>query len=191
MLIRKFSSHNDVPKILVNKDLWQNQGFINGVFVGQESSDRFEVKNPANGQILTTFPNMGESEVDQCIKASVDSWQVWKNTTSRVRSHILMKMAQLMMKNQDDLARIVTLEAGKPFAEAKGEIAYGASYVEWYAEEVKRVYGDITPSHIHGRHLLTIKQPVGPTAMITPWNFPSAMIARKVFISTEIVKFFK
>lgn len=178
--IRAFSTRHSAPKIIINTDLWQNQGFLNNNFFGNDRKDQFEVKNPANGQVLTTFPNMTDVDAEDFAKSSYEAWGHWRKTTSRSRSHILSKMAQLMTKYQDDLARIVTLEAGKPFPEAKGEIIYATSYIEWYAEEAKRIYGDITPAHVHGRQLLTIKQPVGPAALITPWNFPSAMIARKV-----------
>jgi succinate-semialdehyde dehydrogenase/glutarate-semialdehyde dehydrogenase len=125
---------------------------------------------------------MGNDDVELAANNSMDAWKTWKNTTAKERSKILTKMATLMSEYQEDLAKIITLENGKPLSEAKGEVMYAQSFLEFYAEEAKRVYGDVLPSPTKDRMSVVLKQPVGPVALITPWNFPSAMITRKVII---------
>eukprot|EP00981_Chlorochromonas_danica_P000970 scaffold233_cov174-Ochromonas_danica.AAC.10 len=136
--------------------------------------------NPANGKVLAHLPSLHEKEIDQAIQSAHTAWKTWKETTAYERSKILQKISHLMTKYSDDLAAIITLEAGKPTSEAKGEIGYAISFIDFYAEEIKRVHGDTFPSPSRNRRTFTIKQPVGPVGLITPWNFPSAMITRKV-----------
>jgi succinate-semialdehyde dehydrogenase/glutarate-semialdehyde dehydrogenase len=165
-----------------HKELLPNAGFINGNFtVGKGNpSDKFDVVNPANGKVVAQLPRMGETETQDAIAAAKTAFHSWKETTAHERSKLLERMSQLMNKHKDDLATIMTSEAGKPTAEAKGEINYAISFLDYYAEEAKRVKGDVLASPVKNRRLLTIKQPVGVAGLITPWNFPSAMITRKL-----------
>ncbi|WP_067519406.1 NAD-dependent succinate-semialdehyde dehydrogenase [Endozoicomonas ascidiicola] len=149
------------------------------VFICEPSETTLAVTNPASGELLCHIPTQTEEEINTIIERSAKAQKEWKNTTAKHRSSILNNWYQLLMENQDDLGRIMTLEQGKPLAEAKGEVAYGASFIEWFAEEGKRVYGDTIPAHTGDRRLMTIKQPVGVASAITPWNFPIAMITRK------------
>lgn len=176
---RLFSS-NATPSQIVNKHLWRTAGYINGEFTNGSATEFFDVHNPANGSVIAKLPRMGAKDAETAAQASYDAWQVWKNTTVKERSKVLMKMANLMTHYQEDLATIITLEAGKPLAEARGEVMYAQSFYELYSEEAKRINGDVLPQSVHGRRMLAIRQPVGPAALITPWNFPSAMITRKV-----------
>ena len=137
------------------------------------------VTNPATGDVLGHVPNLGAAETEAAIKAAEVAQKDWAARTAKERSQILRRWYDLMMANQDDLGAILTAEQGKPLAEAKGEIAYGASFVEWFAEEARRAYGDITPGHAPDKRILSVKQPIGVVAAITPWNFPNAMITRK------------
>ena len=142
--------------------------------------ERFEVRNPATGEVLATLPALGAPEIGRAIEAAKQAQREWARRTGKDRSAILKRWHQLVVDHADDLALILTAEQGKPLAEARGEILYGAGYIEWFAEEAKRLYGDIIPGHAEDVRLLVMKQPVGVVAAITPWNFPSAMIARKV-----------
>jgi succinate-semialdehyde dehydrogenase / glutarate-semialdehyde dehydrogenase len=135
--------------------------------------------NPATGAVLGTVPKLGGDEARRAIEAAERAWPTWRTKTAKERATILRKWYDLMMANQEDLAQILTAEQGKPLAEARGEIAYGASFIEWFAEEGKRAYGDIIPQHQADKRVLVIKQPIGVSALITPWNFPNAMITRK------------
>src|SRR3989442_3088807 len=135
--------------------------------------------SPASGQALATFPNLGVAETRRAIRAAERAWPAWRAKTAKERAVILRKWFDLMMANQDDLAQMLTAEQGKPLSEARGEIAYGASFIEWFAEEGKRAYGDTIPSPWADKRILVIKQPIGVSALITPWNFPNAMITRK------------
>lgn len=164
---------------LKNPSLFQQQAFIAGQWRHAISNQTIEVVNPATQQYLASVPNMGEAEAKEAIDKAHQALRLWRNKTAEQRSVILMRWYQLILANQDDLARIMTLEQGKPLAEALGEIAYGASFIQWFAEEAKRVYGDIIPSPVANAKLMVLKQPVGVCAAITPWNFPSAMITRK------------
>lgn len=137
------------------------------------------VKNPATGELVGYVPKLGAVETKEAIAAAETAQKEWAALTAKERSVILRKWFELMMANQDDLGRILTMEQGKPLAEAKGEIAYGASFIEWFAEEGRRVYGDIIPGHQKDKRILVMKQPIGVVAAITPWNFPNAMITRK------------
>jgi len=168
------------PPLALLKDpsLLKTEALINGEWVA--GSSRFDVIDPATGIKLADVANLGPADADIAIAAANAAWPAWKAKTAKERSIILRKWFDLLMANQDDLARIMTAEQGKPFAEAKGEIAYGASFVEWFAEEAKRVNGETLPQFDNNRRLMVIKQPIGVCAAITPWNFPLAMITRKV-----------
>lgn len=144
------------------------------------ASDRFEVRNPANMKVVARVPVHGAVEAEQAIAAASAALPAWKAKTAKERSVLIRRFRDLMMENQEDLAKILTAEQGKPLAEARGEIAYGANYMEWFAEEAKRVYGDTIPAPSSDKRVVVIKQAVGVVACITPWNFPSAMLARKI-----------
>ncbi|MDP2015250.1 NAD-dependent succinate-semialdehyde dehydrogenase, partial [Hydrogenophaga sp.] len=158
--------------------LLKTDGLINGQWVAGAS--RFDVLDPATGHKLADVANLGPKDAEAAIAAANAAWPAWKAKTAKERSTILRKWFDLLMANQEDLGRILTAEQGKPFAEAKGEIAYGASFVEWFAEEAKRVNGETLPQFDNNRRLIVLKQPIGVCAAITPWNFPLAMITRKV-----------
>jgi len=162
---------------LQDDQLIKHFSYINGSWHSSES--QIEVVNPANGEVIASIANAGVSETKLAVKAANDAFKMWSSKTANERAKLMKNWFDLMMQHQDDLARILTLEQGKPFAEAKGEIAYGASFIEWFAEEGKRVYGDTIPGPANDRRIIVIKQPVGVVASITPWNFPNAMISRK------------
>ena len=164
---------------LKDQSLFRQQCYINGKWADADSGKTVEVNNPATGEILGTVPSMGATETRRAIEAANAAWPAWRKKTAKERANILRKWFNLMMENQDDLAMLMTAEQGKPLAEAKGEIAYGASFVEWFAEEAKRVYGDTIPQHQPDKRIVVIKEPIGVVAAITPWNFPNAMITRK------------
>ncbi|MDA0703696.1 MAG: NADP-dependent succinate-semialdehyde dehydrogenase [Proteobacteria bacterium] len=162
-----------------DKSLFRQQCYIDGEWVGADSGETVEVTNPADNSVLGTIPKMGADETRRAIEAANRAWPAWRAKTAKERSTILRKWFNLIMENQEDLARLMTLEQGKPLSESRGEIAYGASFVEWFAEEAKRVYGDIIPSPAGDRRIVVTKEPIGVVASITPWNFPNAMITRK------------
>ncbi|MUG09212.1 NADP-dependent succinate-semialdehyde dehydrogenase [Commensalibacter melissae] len=164
---------------LKNKSLFKQQCFIDGQWLNADNGQVIQVVNPATDEIIGTVPKMGGNETKKAIKAAQTAQIAWRKKTAKERSVILRRWYELMEENKDDLALILTLEQGKPLAEAKGEIQYGASYLEWFAEEAKRVYGDTIPGHMANKRISVIKQPIGVTAAITPWNFPNAMITRK------------
>jgi succinate-semialdehyde dehydrogenase/glutarate-semialdehyde dehydrogenase len=171
--------------LLNNHSLLKTDALLNGAWVAKPSADhgrgaRFDVNDPATGAKLADVANLGAADAKAAIAAANAAWPAWRNKTGKERHAILLKWFQLLMANQDDLGRILTAEQGKPYAEAKGEIAYGASFVEWFAEEAKRVNGETLPQFDNNRRLMVIKQPIGVCAAITPWNFPLAMITRKV-----------
>ena len=173
--------NTQISSLLKNKNLVKNKAFINGSWVESTlNASTFDVKNPANGELLAQVPKMKVDDAEKACFGAFNAWKTWKNTTPAMRSSLLYKMADLMVQNIDDLAKIITLEAGKPLAESKGEILYAASFYKFFAEEARRTYGTIIPSNVKGRSELVFKQSVGPAALITPWNFPSAMITRKV-----------
>ena len=161
-------------------DLLKSQAYINGEWVDADSGKTLNVLNPATGEAITPIPDMGAEETRRAIEKAEAALPAWRAQTAKERANILRRWFNLIMENQDDLAQILTAEQGKTLAEAAGEIAYGASYVEWFAEEAKRIYGDIIAPPAPDKRILVIKQPVGVVASITPWNFPNAMIARKV-----------
>ena len=164
---------------LQNPDLFRQQAFIGGNWCDAESGATIEVNNPATGEILGTVPRMGANETWRAIEAAKDAFADWSRRPAKERSNLLRGWYDLIMANVDDLGALMTAEQGKPLAEAKGEVAYAASFIEWFAEEAKRVYGDTIPSPWKDRRLVVIKQPIGVCAAITPWNFPAAMIGRK------------
>ncbi|MCE1176957.1 MAG: NAD-dependent succinate-semialdehyde dehydrogenase [Burkholderiales bacterium] len=163
---------------LKDSSLLKTNALINGQWVG--GSSRFGVFDPSNGVQLAEVANMTVSDAEQAIAAANAAWPAWREKTVKERSIILRKWYDLLMQHQDDIARIMTAEQGKPYAEAKGETVYGASFVEWYAEEAKRINGEMLPQFDNNRRLLIMRQPIGVCAAITPWNFPLAMITRKV-----------
>ena len=165
---------------LRDPDLLAENAFINGVWCGAASNETFEVTNPSTGEVLARLPNLESVDARRAIDAAADAQSDWAGRVAKDRSVILRRWYELMVENADDLATILTAEMGKPLAEAKGEILYGASFVEWFAEEAKRIYGDVIPETQAGRRIIVLKQPVGVVASITPWNFPNAMITRKV-----------
>ena len=164
--------------LLNDPSLLKTDALINGQWL--KGSSRFDVHDPATGQKLADVANLATADASAAIDAANAAWPAWRNKTAKERCAILRKWFELLMANQDDLARILTAEQGKPLAEAKGEIAYGASFVEWFAEEAKRVNGETLPQFDNNRRLMVLKQPIGVCAAITPWNFPLAMITRKV-----------
>jgi succinate-semialdehyde dehydrogenase/glutarate-semialdehyde dehydrogenase len=164
--------------LLKDPSLLKTDALVNGAWV--KGASRFEVHDPATGQKLADVANLGPKEAEQAIDAANAAWAGWRTKTGKERSIILRKWFDLLMANQDDLGRLMTAEQGKPLAEAKGEVAYGASFVEWFAEEAKRVNGETLPQFDNNRRLMVLKQPIGVCAAITPWNFPLAMITRKV-----------
>ncbi|HZJ94679.1 MAG TPA: NADP-dependent succinate-semialdehyde dehydrogenase [Thiopseudomonas sp.] len=159
--------------------LFRQHAFIDGQWCTADSQQSIAVHNPATGELLGSVPNMSAAETQRAIAAANAALPAWRNKTAAQRGKILRRWYQLMLENQDDLALLMTLEQGKPLTEARGEIAYGASFLEWFAEEGKRAYGDTLPSPNSSARLMVIKQPVGVCAAITPWNFPAAMITRK------------
>ena len=163
---------------LDDASLLRQQGLINGEWVGGEA--RFPVTDPATGQLLAEVANLGAAEASAAIAAANAAWPMWRSKTAKERAAILMRWYQLMLRHADDLACIMTAEQGKPLAEARGEVVYGASFLEWFAEEGKRVYGETIPTTDNNKRYLVIKQAMGVCAAITPWNFPIAMITRKV-----------
>lgn len=165
---------------LDDSSLLRTKAYINGEWVEAPGGKRFDVTNPSNAEVIASVPDMGAEDLKGAIDATYVAQKDWAARTAKERSGVLRRWRDLMMENQDDLAVILTSEMGKPLAEAKGEIAYGAGFLEWFAEEAKRVYGDVIPSPQADRRIAVIKQPVGVVGSITPWNFPSAMIARKV-----------
>jgi succinate-semialdehyde dehydrogenase/glutarate-semialdehyde dehydrogenase len=171
----------DSKFVLPLKDsrLFHQQGYINGQWRDADSKATINVTNPADGSVIGTIPKMGAAETRRAIEAANAALPAWRAKLAKERANILRKWFELMIANTDDLALIMTTEQGKPLTEAKGEIAYAASFIEWFAEEAKRVYGDVIPQHQSDKRLVVIKQPVGVCGLITPWNFPAAMITRK------------
>ena len=164
--------------LLNDPTLLKTDALINGHWV--KGASRFDVHDPATGKKLADVANLTAKDAEAALGAANAAWPAWRNKTSKERSILLRKWFDLLMANQEDLGRIMTAEQGKPFAEAKGEVAYGASFVEWFAEEAKRVNGETLPQFDNNRRLMVLKQPIGVCAAITPWNFPLAMITRKV-----------
>jgi succinate-semialdehyde dehydrogenase / glutarate-semialdehyde dehydrogenase len=164
---------------LADAELLRQRCLVAGEWIGADSGREVDVRNPASGEKLGTVPDAGAAEVRRAIEAAHAAMPAWAKKTAGERARILRRWFDLMMAHQDDLAVIMTAEQGKPLAESKGEIAYAAAFIEWFAEEGKRVYGDIIPGHQADKRILVLRQPIGVVAAITPWNFPAAMITRK------------
>lgn len=164
---------------LKDPSLFREACYINGRWVGAGSNETIDVTNPATGETLGTIPKMGADETREAIEAANEAYPAWRAKTAKERAAILRKWFDLMMENQEDLARMMTAEQGKPLKESMGEIVYAASFIEWFAEEGKRIYGDTIPQHAPGKRIVVTKEPIGVCAAITPWNFPAAMITRK------------
>ena len=164
---------------LKDPSLLRQQAYLNGVWCAADSGSTIAVHNPATGALLGTVPDMGAAETGRAITAASEAFPAWRQLLARERSAILRKWYELMLANLDDLAALMTAEQGKSLTESRGEIAYAASFLEWFAEEGKRSYGDTMPTPTRGRRIMVTKEPIGVCAAITPWNFPSAMITRK------------
>jgi len=164
---------------LTDKALWRSDGYIDGVWVAADGGERFAVANPATGERLAQVSDLGSRETRRAIDAAARAFPAWAARTAKERGALLRRWYELIMAAQADLAAMMTAEQGKPLAETRGEIAYGGAFIEWFAEEARRVYGDVIPTHQGAKRVLVIKQPVGVVGAITPWNFPNAMITRK------------
>jgi succinate-semialdehyde dehydrogenase/glutarate-semialdehyde dehydrogenase len=165
---------------LDNNALIRDQAYIDGEWRGARSGERFPVKNPATGEVIAEVADLSETETREAIEAAHRAFALWRAKTAKERAFIMRRWYELMMAAQEDLAQLMTAEQGKPLAESRGEIAYGAAFIEWFGEEGKRVYGDTIPTNAPGRRIIVTKEPVGVIAAVTPWNFPNAMITRKV-----------
>ena len=165
---------------LKDPSLFRQQAYIDGKWVGADDGQTFDVTNPATGEVIASVPQMGEAEAERAVVAAHKAFKQWKRKTAKERAELLQRWYALMQENLDDLAQILTAEQGKPLAEARGELANGTSFVQWFAEEAKRIYGDTIPQPSADKRILVTKEPIGVAAAITPWNFPHAMITRKV-----------
>ena len=174
-------STEETVKSIGMKDatLFRQQVYINGKWSDADGGETTEITNPANGEVLGTVPNCGAAEAKRAIEAADAAWPAWRSKTAKERAVIMRRWYELMMENQEDLARLMTAEQGKPLTESRGEISYAASFIEWFGEEGKRLYGDTIPTYAADKRIVVIKQPIGVTVAITPWNFPAAMITRK------------
>ncbi|MBV0913066.1 NAD-dependent succinate-semialdehyde dehydrogenase [Anianabacter salinae] len=172
-------SNTDLAGLLKDPSLLVTQGYLAGDWADADDGATFDVTNPARGDVIAKVADYGRAETARAIDAAYDAQKIWAAKTGKERANILRKWFDLMVENADDLGTILTAEQGKPHAEAKGEILYGASFIEWFAEEAKRVYGETIPGHAPDKRITVIKQPIGVAAAITPWNFPNAMITRK------------
>lgn len=162
------------------KTLVHQANYIGGQWVDADSGETVDVNNPADGSVMGTIPLSGKAETNRAIAAAAKAFPAWRKTTALYRANLLMKLHDVILEKQEALAQLLTAEQGKPLAESRGEVAGSAAYIRWYAEEGRRVYGDLVPSPIADRRLMVMKEPVGVVAAITPWNFPSSMIARKI-----------
>src|SRR5262245_25428312 len=169
---------SDLP--LKDMSLFREQAYVGGKWESSPNNQVKQVVNPATGKVIGTVPNLGAAEARRAIEAADKALPDWRSRTAKERAQILRKWFELMMANQEDLAVLMTIEQGKPLIESRGGIAYAASFIEWFAEEGKRAYGDVIPGHGRDKRIVVLKQPIGVTAAITPWNFPAAMITRKV-----------
>lgn len=169
----------DLKTLLKDPSLLETRAYVAGEWVEAADGRTFKVLNPARGDVICEVADMGREDAARAIEAAHKAMKGWQAKTAKERAQVMRKWFDLMMANQDDLARILTAEMGKPFPEAKGEIAYGASFIEWFGEEAKRVYGETIPGHQPDKRLTVLRQPIGVVGSITPWNFPNAMITRK------------
>ena len=165
---------------LQDQNLFRQKCYIDGEWLDADSGGAIDVTNPATGEVLGTIPKMGAAETRRAVEAANAAYPAWRARTAKDRAGILRRFFDLMMANQEDLAILMTAEQGKPIAESRGEVGYAASFLEWFAEEGKRAYGDVIPQTFADRRIVVVKEPVGVVASITPWNFPSAMITRKI-----------
>jgi succinate-semialdehyde dehydrogenase/glutarate-semialdehyde dehydrogenase len=170
----------DLSSMLRRPDLLCQRAYLGGEWVEAESGRTFEVRNPARGDVIARIPDLGRAEIARAIDAAHAAQKPWAAKTGKERAKVLRRWYDLMMEHQEDLAVLMTAEQGKPLSESRGEVAYGAAFVEWFGEEAKRVYGETVPGHLSDKRITVIRQPIGVAAGITPWNFPNAMIARKV-----------
>ena len=164
---------------LKDEYLLRQKCYLNGAWTDADDGKTIAVKNPATGETLGTVPRMGEAEARRAVQAAAAAWTGWRKKTAKERSAVLRRWFDLVMANQEDLAVLMTAEQGKPLVESRGEIAYAASFIEWFAEEGRRIYGDTIPQHAADKRIVVLKEPIGVVAAITPWNFPAAMITRK------------
>jgi succinate-semialdehyde dehydrogenase/glutarate-semialdehyde dehydrogenase len=170
----------DIRKLLKDPSLFKEEAFINGAWVTSHAGDTFSVTNPANHELIANVSNLGPQEAELAIAAAEQAFQSWKNKTGKERASLMRKWFDLIIQNTQDLATLMTLEQGKPLIESTGEVTYGASFIEWFAEEAKRVSGSIPSTTSNDRRLIVMKQAIGVCVAITPWNFPNAMITRKI-----------
>lgn len=168
-----------MKNLLNDQTLWREGALINGRWVSETPHGRYALRNPATGEILVELPRCKEAESAEAIETADAAFRGWRTTTAKNRSEVLQRWYQLVLENRDDLATLITLEEGKPLAEARGEVDYAASFLQWFAEEAKRVRGDVIPAPKESQRIVVLKQPIGVCAAITPWNFPAAMITRK------------
>ena len=166
------------PFTLADPDLLRDRAYLDGRWTAADSGATFAVTDPADGAEIARVPDMGAEETRRAVAAAAAALPDWRRRTAKERSAILRRWHELILEHTEDLARLMTAEQGKPLAESRGEVVYGASFVEWFAEEGKRVYGDVIPSHAADKRIVTLKQPVGVFAASAPWNFPNAMITR-------------
>ncbi len=164
---------------LKDETLLRADAYVDGAWTGAASGARFAVTNKATGETLAQVADLDAADVRKAIDAANAAWPAWRARTAKERAGLMRKWFELIMANQEDLARLMTAEQGKPLAETRGEVAYGASFIEWFAEEGKRIYGDVIPTFAQGKRILVFKEPIGVVAAVTPWNFPNAMITRK------------
>jgi len=169
-----------ITKLLRDQELFREACYINGRWVAPVGGPAIEVDDPATGEIIGTVPKLGRAETREAINAAAAAYPEWRGKTAKERAAIMRRWFDLVMANQDDLAKLMTLEQGKPLTESRTEVAYGASFIEWFGEEAKRAYGDTMPSHARDKRIVVIKEAIGVVGCITPWNFPIAMITRKV-----------
>ncbi len=165
---------------LNDMNLLKSVAYINGEWADADDRGTYDIHNPANGDVIGSLPDMGPDETRAAINAANGAWPAWRKKTGKLRANLLRDLYNEMMAHQEDLAQIITAEGGKPLAESRGEVAYGASFLEWFAEEAKRTYGDVIPTTMAGRRIIVTKEPIGVCGLITPWNFPNAMITRKI-----------
>ncbi|WP_313135557.1 NAD-dependent succinate-semialdehyde dehydrogenase [Paracoccus jeotgali] len=175
----KTDQKTDLKSLLADPDLFRTRAYVAGEWIDADDGKTFDVVNPARGDVIASVADLTRTEVARAIDAAQQAMKDWAARPAKERAQVMRKWFDLMMENQDDLGIILTAEMGKPLAEAKGEIAYGASFIEWFGEEAKRIYGEIIPGHMADKRLSVIRQPIGVVGSITPWNFPNAMITRK------------
>src|SRR5262245_18677980 len=169
-----------VSKLIKDQDLFREACYIDGRWIASAGGSSIPVDDPATGEIIGHVPKLGRTETKAAIDAAASAYPAWRARTGKERAALLRKWFDAIMANQEDLAHLMTLEQGKPLAESRGEVAYGAGFIEWFSEEAKRTYGDTIPSHARDKRIVVIKEPIGVVGCITPWNFPIAMITRKV-----------